>query len=53
MSKLGNLGAQLYQGKVSIDFVGRRNTWYAISAVIMLVALGALFFRGLNYGIEF
>ncbi len=31
MSKLGNLGAQLYQGKVSIDFVGRRKTWYVAS----------------------
>ena len=53
MSKLGGLGAKLYQGKVSIDFVGRRNTWYAISAIIVLVAIAALFFRGLNYGIEF
>ncbi len=53
MSKLGSLGAQLYQGKVSIDFVGRRKTWYTASAIIVLVAIAALFFRGLNYGIEF
>jgi preprotein translocase subunit SecF len=53
MSKLGNLGAQLYQGKVSIDFVGRRKTWYIASGVIVLIALAALLLRGLNYGIEF
>jgi preprotein translocase subunit SecF len=53
MSKLGSLGAQLYQGKVSIDFVGRWKTWYIASGVIVLIALAALLFRGLNYGIEF
>ncbi|HYO31366.1 MAG TPA: protein translocase subunit SecF [Nocardioidaceae bacterium] len=53
MSKLGNLGARLYQGHVSIDFVGRRNTWYLLSLVIVLIALGGLLLRGLNFGIEF
>jgi preprotein translocase subunit SecF len=53
MSKLGNIGARLYQGDVSIDFVGRRKTWYLVSLVIVIVALGGLLFRGLNYGIEF
>jgi preprotein translocase subunit SecF len=53
MSKLGSLGAHLYQGKVSVDFVGRWKTWYLISGVIVLIALAALVGRGLNYGIEF
>ena len=53
MSKLSQFGHALYQGKVSIDFVGRRRLWYALSAVIVLVALGGLLFKGLNYGIEF
>ena len=53
MSKFGQIGAALYRGDVSIDFVKRRNTWYLISLAIVLVALGGLFFRGLNYGIEF
>ena len=53
MSRLSNIGHRLYSGESSIDFVGRRRTWYAISAVIVLVAVGALFFRGLNLGIEF
>lgn len=47
------LGSRLYDGDVSIDFVGRRRTWYIVSALILLVAVGALFFRGLNLGVEF
>ena len=47
------LGQRLYEGEVSIDFVGRRRRWYAVSAAILLVAVGSLVFRGLNLGIEF
>ncbi len=53
MSRLGNFGAQLYRGDVSYEFVSRRRTWYAISAVLLLVAIGSLAFRGLTLGIEF
>jgi preprotein translocase subunit SecF len=53
MSKLGRMGAALYSGDVSIDFVGRRRLWYLISLGIMLVAVGGLVFRGVNFGIEF
>jgi preprotein translocase subunit SecF len=53
MSRLGNLGARLYQGHISIDFVGRRKTWYLLSLVIVLIALGGILLRGLNFGIEF
>ncbi len=53
MSRLGRLGHQLYSGEVSYDIVGRRRTWYAVSAAIVLLALGSLIFRGLNLGIEF
>lgn len=53
MSKLGQIGARLYRGDVSVNFVGRWRTWYAMSALILLVALGAVLLRGLNYGIEF
>ena len=47
------LGARLYDGDIAIDFVGRRRTWYIVSAIILLVAVGALFVRGLNLGVEF
>ncbi len=53
MSKLGAIGASLYQGKVSVDFVGQWRKWFAISGVILVIAIGALVFRGLNFGIEF
>ena len=53
MSGIRNIGHRLYAGEVSFDFVGRRRTWYVVSAVIVLVSVGALLFRGLNLGIEF
>lgn len=53
MSKLTRIGHALYEGKLSIDFVGRRRLWYAISGVILLVAVCGLVFKGLNYSIEF
>jgi preprotein translocase subunit SecF len=53
MSRLSDLGHKLYSGEVSYDIVGRWRRWYAISGIIMLVAIGSLVFRGLNLGIEF
>jgi preprotein translocase subunit SecF len=53
MGRFSRLGNSLYEGDVSIDFVGRRWLWYAISAVIVIVAASGLYFKGLNLGIEF
>lgn len=53
MSKFTRLGNDLYEGRVSVDFVGKRLVWFALSGVLMLVAVGALAINGLNYGIEF
>jgi preprotein translocase subunit SecF len=53
MSKAGSLGHKLYTGEVSFDFVGRRKLFYLISAVIMLLSVGALVIQGLNFSIEF
>ena len=53
MSRLSDLGHRLYSGELSYDIVGRWRRWYAISGVIVLVALLSLVFRGLNLGIEF
>jgi len=50
---LRGLGQRLYNGESSIDFIGRTRTWYVVSAIILLVSIGALVFRGLNLGIEF
>jgi preprotein translocase subunit SecF len=53
MSRLGRIGASLYSGDVSIDFVGRRKLWYLISLGIILVAVSGLVIRHVNFGIEF
>ncbi len=53
MGKMSRLGNALYEGDVSIDFVGRKWLWYSVSAIIVLMAVGGLYFKGLNFGIEF
>ncbi len=53
MGKISRLGNALYEGDVSIDFVGRKYLWYAISGVIVLLAVAGLMTKGLNFGIEF
>jgi preprotein translocase subunit SecF len=53
MSKFSRLGNDLYTGRKSIDFIGRTRLWYTISGVIILLALGGLFLKGLDMGIEF
>lgn len=47
-------GNALYTGEKSLNFIGRRKTWYAISAVLILIAiLGPLLRGGFTFGIEF
>ena len=53
MSKLSGLGGRLYRGETSIEIIGRRRRWYAVSAVFVLLSLGALSIQGLHLGIEF
>ena len=53
MGKFSRLGNDLYSGQRSIDFVGRRWLWYAISGLIILAAVLGLSFKGLDMGIEF
>lgn len=53
MSKLSSFGQNLYEGRVSFDFVGRRKVWYTMSLLIVLLAVGGVVQRGFNMGIEF
>src|SRR6478752_214683 len=53
MSRFTNMGHALYEGKVSIDFIGRKWLWYSLSGLIVLLAVYGLVGRGLNLGIEF
>ena len=51
--QLAQFGNDLYSGQRSIDFVGRRKTWYVVSLVLFLLAVLGLGVRHLNLGIEF
>ncbi|HEX6578349.1 MAG TPA: protein translocase subunit SecF [Jiangellaceae bacterium] len=48
------LANRLYAGEVSLPIVYHSKRWYAISAVLMLIAIGAVLLRGgLQLGVEF
>jgi preprotein translocase subunit SecF len=53
MSRLGNIGGRLHRGEISLDFVGRQKTWYAVSGLILVVSIASLLTLGLNFGVEF
>lgn len=53
MGRFSRLGNDLYEGRTSVDFVGKRWLWYTISGLIVVLAVGGLWFKGLNLGIEF
>ena len=46
-------GNELYSGRRSIDFVGRRRLWYLVAAVMVAVSVIALLVLRLNPGVEF
>ncbi|OFE14436.1 protein-export membrane protein SecF [Humibacillus sp. DSM 29435] len=53
MINFAQVGNDLYTGKRSVAFIKRQKTWYAMSAVLIALALVGIFARGLNFGIEF
>lgn len=44
---------RLYTGTGAFEVIGRRKMWYAVSAVIVLIALASIIFRGFTFGIDF
>jgi preprotein translocase subunit SecF len=44
---------RLYRGETNVDFIGKRKRWYIASAIIVLICLVSIIFRGFNFGIEF
>ena len=50
---LYQLGNDLYSGKKSFDFVGKRKIWFSVAVIAIAIALGSLLFRGLNLGVDF
>jgi preprotein translocase subunit SecF len=53
MGKFSRLGNELYQGRKSYDFVGKRALWYAISGTLVGLAILVILVKGMNFGIEF
>ncbi|MFC7497324.1 MULTISPECIES: protein translocase subunit SecF [unclassified Nocardioides] len=53
MGKFSRLGNELYQGRKSFDFIGKRALWYAISGTLVGLAILVIVIKGLNFGIEF
>ncbi|MDQ6964292.1 MAG: protein translocase subunit SecF [Mariprofundales bacterium] len=44
---------QLIRPDISIDFIGRRKVAFLLSGLMILISLGLLATRGLNFGIDF
>lgn len=54
MASLTSFGNDLYTGKRSINIVGRRRIWYAVSLVLVALSIvGPIARGGFNFGIEF
>jgi preprotein translocase subunit SecF len=54
MSKFSDLGNDLYTGKRSFDFVGKRKVFYIVAAVMIALSVVLPVARGgFNFGIEF
>ncbi len=44
---------EIFKRETHFPFMATRKRWYVVSAVLMLLALGSLVARGLNFGIDF
>lgn len=40
-------------GKTNIDFMGKRNLWYTVSLSVIVIGMLSVFFKGLDFGIDF
>ncbi|HEU0241490.1 MAG TPA: protein translocase subunit SecF [Micromonosporaceae bacterium] len=47
------LMGRLYRGETKFDFIGVRKRWYLASAIILLICVLSIIFRGFNFGIDF
>jgi preprotein translocase subunit SecF len=44
---------RLYHGETTFPLIRARKKFYAVSVVLVLIALGSMIFRGFNLGVEF
>lgn len=47
------LGHRLYNGEAGLDVVGRSRLIYKVTAVLVLLCIASMVFRGFNFGIDF
>ena len=48
-----SLAHRLYNGEAGLDVVNKRRFWFRVTAVVVLLCVLAMLFRGFNFGIEF
>jgi preprotein translocase subunit SecF len=53
MATFSGLGGRLYSGETSFNIIENRKRWYSISAIFLLISIGALAVQGLHLGLEF
>jgi preprotein translocase subunit SecF len=53
MGAMSDLGNNLYTGKTSFPFVGRRRLWFLIAAILVIGAALVPLFRPIQFSIEF
>ena len=53
MRSMNELGNDLYTGKTSFPFVGKRRTWFIIAAILVIGAALVPLFRPIQFSIEF
>jgi preprotein translocase subunit SecF len=51
--RFAGLGHRLYNGEAGLDVVGHSRLIYRITAVVVLLCLLSIVFRGFNFGIDF
>jgi SecD/SecF fusion protein len=49
---MGAQGQQMAKW-IQIDFIGKRKYWFALSGVVLAIAIGAIALKGINFGIDF
>ncbi len=52
-ARRASLAHRLYNGEAGLDVVGRSRLIYKITAVVVLVCIASMVFRGFNLGIDF
>ena len=48
-----SMSSRLYNGEAGLDVVGRSRLIYKVTAVVVLLCIASMVFRGFNFGIDF